>query len=575
LGYLREFRFMDLRGIVTINGLRFDNLRGDIFGGLTAAVVALPLAMAFGVASGAGPLAGMYGAIFVGLFASLFGGTPSQISGPTGPMTVVMAGILTRYVAYDPVAGPAIAFTVVILGGFFQMLFGFFRLGRYISLVPHPVISGFMSGIGVIIILLQIGPLVGHAAPSRPLEAIRLLPSMLGNTDMKVLVLGLITLLIVFFLPTRLNRIVPAPLFALVAGTLAMLALFGRGSMSVIGDIPTSFPRPLMPVFNLSLLPMMVKSALTLALLGSIDSLLTSLVADNVTRTRHKSDRELIGQGIGNMVAGMFGGLPGAGATMRTVVNVRAGGRTPISGVLHALALLALVLGAGALARDIPHVVLAAILIKVGTDIIDWRFLKGMHKAPGTSVLLMMVVLLITVFVDLITSVAVGMVAASLILVNRMARLQMASITAITDPEDESPLCEQGMEILKEAKGRLLVYHLSGPLSFGAAKDMAYRLALKDGYDVLVLDFSDVPSVDFTTCMAIEDMIKGAQVFERQVIVSGLRPAVRERLRTSGVLDLIGLDRDVSKRLYAMRKAASMLGLKGYEEDLLGGGKHD
>jgi len=561
---------MILKNIFTVNGLRFDNLRGDIFGGLTAAVVALPLAMAFGVASGAGPLAGMYGAIFVGLFASLFGGTPSQISGPTGPMTVVMAGILTRYVAIDPVAGPAIAFTVVIMGGFFQMLFGVFRLGRYISLVPHPVISGFMTGIGVIIILLQIGPLVGHAAPSRPLEAIRLLPSMLGDMNMRVVVLGVLTLFIVYFLPSRVNRVVPAPLLALVAGTIAMLVLFGRGSMSVIGDIPTSFPNPVYPVFRLSQFPMMVKSALTLALLGSIDSLLTSLVADSVTRTRHKSDRELIGQGIGNMVAGFFGGLPGAGATMRTVVNVRAGGRTPISGVLHAMVLLLLVLGAGALARDIPHVVLAGILIKVGTDIIDWRFLRNIRKAPGTAVSLMLVVLLITVFVDLITSVAVGMVVASLILVNRMAKLQMESIRAITDLEEESPLCEEAMTILREAKGRILVYHLSGPLSFGAAKDMAYRLALMDGYDVLVLDFSDVPSVDFTTCMAIEDMIRSAQVFERQVFFSGIRPGVRERLKKSGVLDLVAQERDVSRRLYAMRQAASMLGLKGYEDTLDG-----
>lgn len=557
---------MNLKGIITINGLRFDNLRGDIFGGLTAAVVALPLAMAFGVVSGAGPLAGLYGAIFVGLFAALFGGTPSQISGPTGPMTVVMAAILTRYAAYDPVTGPAIAFTVVIMGGFFQVLFGAFRLGRYISLVPHPVISGFMSGIGVIIILLQVAPLVGHAAPSSPLEAISLMPTVLGNMDMKVLVLGLITLMIVYFLPSRINHIVPSPLLALLAGTGIMLAVFGRGSMAVIGDIPTSFPSLLSPIIPLSILPSMVKSALTLALLGSIDSLLTSLVADNVTRTRHKSDRELIGQGIGNMVAGAFGGLPGAGATMRTVVNVRAGGRTPISGVLHALVLLALVLGAGVLARDIPHVVLAAILIKVGTDIIDWRFLRRLNAAPRTSVALMLVVLFITVFVDLITSVAVGMVAASLILVNRMAKLQMESIKAITDPEEESPLCEEGMTILKEAKGRIVVYHLSGPLSFGAAKDMAYRLALIEGYDILVLDFSDVPSVDFTSCMAIEDMVRSARILGRQVFVSGLRTGVRERLKKSGVLDLIGKDHDVPSRLYAMRQAAGMLGMKGYEK---------
>ena len=336
-----------------IHGLHLRNVRGDIYGGLTAAVVALPLGLAFGVSSGAGPIAGLYGAIFVGLFAALFGGTPSQISGPTGPMTVVMALIFTEYCALDPVRGPALAFTIVIMGGGLQILFGALRLGRYINYVPQPVISGFMTGIGVIIITLQLGPLLGHAAASRPLAALQSLPAAIAQPVEPTLWLGLVTLGIVYFTPSRIGRLLPAPLIALIAGTVLLTFVVPDNRVAILGDIPTGLPDLHLPTFSLVLLPGMIKSALILALLGAIDSLLTSLVADNITRTHHDSDRELIGQGVGNAIAGLFGGLPGAGATMRTMVNVRAGGRTPLSGALHAVVLLSVVLGLGGIASSI------------------------------------------------------------------------------------------------------------------------------------------------------------------------------------------------------------------------------
>ena len=299
-----------------INGLHYNNLRGDIYGGITAAVVALPLALAFGVSSGAGPVAGLYGAIFVGLFAALFGGTPAQVSGPTGPMTVVMAVVFTQYTAMfpdDPAHGAALAFTVVIMGGAFQILFGAMRFGQYISMVPHPVVSGFMSGIGVIIILLQMAPLVGLPSQGGPLASAMALPEVLSHPVMEALVLGLISLAIVYFLPKKIGRILPSPLVALIVGTLVYLFVFPDGEATILGDIPTGLPDPQLPIVTIALLPEMLKSAIVLAVLGSIDSLLTSLVADNITRTYHKPDRELVGQGIGNMVAGLFGGLPGAG----------------------------------------------------------------------------------------------------------------------------------------------------------------------------------------------------------------------------------------------------------------------
>ena len=551
--------------IAVFTELHFNNLRGDFYGGLTAAVVALPLALAMGVASGAGPIAGLYGAIFVGLFAALFGGTPAQVSGPTGPMTVVMAAVFTHYTSLfpgDPAHGAALAFTVIMLGGLFQILFGILKLGRFIELVPHPVISGFMSGIGVIIILLQIGPLLGYPGVAKPLAAAQAALGFLSHPQGSALTLGLVTLLIVYLVPRfspALNRMLPAPLLALIVGTLTFLMLMPEGATPVLGEIPKGLPSPQTPVFVLGLLPDMIKSALMLAVLGTIDSLLTSLVADNITRTYHNPDRELIGQGIGNTLAGIFGGLPGAGATMRTVVNVKAGGRTPISGALHAVVLLAVVLGAGGLAEDIPNAVLAGILVKVGTDIIDWDFLRRLRTAPKAGVVIMFSVFLLTVLVDLITAVALGMVMASLLFMKRMTDLQLASITAITEPVEESPLSEEESTLLRATGGRVLLFHLAGPMSFGAAKGVARRLANFDQYDVLVLDLSDVPQIDFTSSRALEDLIVGAQSHARQVCVVGLRTSVRHFLTTQGVLKHIAEDRLFPQRLAALKMAAEWI----------------
>ena len=538
-----------------IHGLSFDNLRGDVYGGLTAAVVALPLALAFGVASGAGPIAGLYGAIFVGFFAALFGGTPSQVSGPTGPMTVVMTAVTTQY-GHEP----AMAFTVVMLAGVFHILFGLFKIGRYVSLVPFPVISGFMSGIGCIIIILQLGPLIGHATPhGGTLAALAGLPALLRAPGLDATIVGLLALGVVYLTPNAINRIVPAPLIALVLGT--VLVLVALPGAPVLGAIPTGLPSPILPSFSVAALPDMVQSALVLALLGSIDSLLTPLIADNVTQTYHDSDRELIGQGIGNTIAGMFGAIPGAGATMRTVINVRSGGRTPISGALHALVLLAIVLGLGGLAQHIPHAVLAGILIKVGIDIIDWPYLRRVRQAPGAGIFFMLVVLFLTVLVDLITAVGVGLglVLASLLFVKRMSDLQLASITTITHGSDEPDLSDDEKAALEAGDGRVVLYHLSGPFSFGAAKGMARRLAASDDYDVLVLDLADVPFLDSSASLGLEDAIKQAQGHDKPVFLVGIRPDVDKTLKKLGVLDLLPDDHLHVSRLDALEQAATMI----------------
>ncbi len=544
-----------------INKLDTSNLRGDIYGGVTAAVVALPLALAFGVSSGAGPIAGLYGAIFVGFFAALFGGTRAQVSGPTGPMTVVMAGIFTEYVAYDPVLGPALAFTIVMMGGLMQIAMGYLRIGTFINLVPAPVISGFMSGIGVIIILLQIGPLFGHAALGSPLESAKAIPGIITSPVPDALMLGLIALAIVYFLPARISKYFPGPLMALVVGTLALVLFLPNSDATSLGDIPTGFPDPKMPTLSLALLPAMLTSAFVLAVLGAIDSLLTSLVADNITREQHDSNKELIGQGIGNTIAGLFGGLPGAGATMRTVVNVRAGGRTPVSGGLHALVLLAIVLGFGAQASYIPHAVLAGILIKVGTDIIDWDYLKRIGRTSWVSVALMLIVMFMTIFVDLISAVGFGMILASFMFMKRMTDLQLQNIKAITEPNEELPLTDDESAIMEAANGRILLFYLSGAMSFPAAKGMVRYLSTLINYESLLLDISDVSSIDYTSTRALEDMILNALHDGKEVYLVGATDSVRKQLEQQQVMEHINTAHDLHNRIDALRLAAKSLDL--------------
>ena len=542
-----------------VNGLHFKNIRGDVFGGITAAVVALPLALAFGVSSGAGAIAGLYGAVFVGFFAALFGGTPSQISGPTGPMTVVIATVFSGLVAKDPGTGAAIAFTVIMLGGIFQILFGVMRLGKYITLMPYTVISGFMSGIGAIIILLQIGPFLGHPASANVIKSVSKIPYFFSHANLAAAGLGILTLAIVFGSPAKLNRLIPSPLLALIVGTLVAVYFLPNSDLRLIGDIPSGLPSLHLPTFNFALFREILGYGLMLAVLGSIDSLLTSLVADNITRTNHDSDRELIGQGIGNLVSGLFGGLPGAGATMRTVINVKTGGKTPISGMVHALVLLIIVLKAGGLTENIPHAVLAGILIKVGIDIIDWSFLKRAHHISLKATGLMYIVLFLTVFVDLITAVAVGVFFANLLTVKNLSDLQSDRVKAITNPDDDRDLSAEEKHILKRAKGKILLFSLGGPMSFGAAKTISQRMGMVSNYDVLILDLSDVPLIGVTASLAIENMIKDACEKQRQVFLVGATGRVKERLQKMKLLKLLPPHNRFSDRLPALEEAISYI----------------
>jgi sulfate permease, SulP family len=512
----------------------FSNLRGDLFGGLTTTVVALPLAMAFGVASGVGPMAGLYGAIAVGFFAAVFGGTASQVSGPTGPMTAVMAVVVAEHANDLPHA-----FAIVFLGGLFQVAFGYLKIGRFVSYTPFSVVSGFMSGIGVIIILIQTLPFVGlPTAPGGPLNAIGKWSHILGNINADALIIACISVGVMVFWPNRLRAFAPPPLATLVIGTL--LGVFVLNAAPTIADVPTGFPVFYVPVIPLSDLPSVVQPALILALMGSIDSLLTSLVADSITRTRHNSDQELVGQGIGNMVAGLIGGLPGAGATMRTVVNVRAGGRTPVSGAVHALALLALVLGLGPLAEHIPHAVLAGILMKVGWDIIDWDYLKRIPRAPRDKVLVMLVTLVLTVFVDLITAVAVGLIFAGFVNSKWMETEELKGVTAVAIPDESANLSDAEKSALRRYNGQIMVIFLRGRFSYASARELIQRTNTASfGHKSIIYDMTDAAHVDTSAALAIEGFLNAAIGDGVDCYVAGLSGDAADSLRTLGVLEAV------------------------------------
>jgi len=529
-----------------IENLHFNNIRGDITGGITAGVVALPFAIAMGLASGAGAIAGLYGAIITGFFAALFGGTGAQVSGPTGPMTVVMALIVTKYIALFPETGLAIAFTTVVLGGLFQIGFGVLRLGRFINLMPHPVTSGFMTGIGVIIIILQIPQVLGlyeiKGSTMGIFSQLSGVENYFANTG--AITIALITLTVVYLLPNKIGKLIPAPLFALITGTLILLFLPQYFSSTteplnsmILGEIPTGLPSFQMPAWESSIILDMVASGMMLAILGSIDSLLTSLVSDEITRTHHKSDRELIGQGIGNTVSGLFGGLPGAGATMRTMTNVKAGGLTPISGALHAVLLLAIVLGGAQYAQQIPLAVLGAILVKVGTDIIDWEYLKGLVSKPKSGALIMIVVLGVTVLYNLMAAVGIGLVMASLIFLQRMTDVQLASIISVQTIEEASHLDESHQELIRA--GNTLFYQLNGPMSFGSAKGIVRDFSTKSNYDRVILDLSNVPVIDYTTSRGIAEICNICKEKSADITIVGANTKVRH------FLENIGLDKSL------------------------------
>lgn len=542
------------------NRINFQHLRGDLFGGVTAAVIALPMALAFGVASGAGAVAGLWGAVLVGFFAALFGGTPTLISEPTGPMTVVMTAVIANLTAADPENGMALAFTVVMMAGVFQIIFGSLRLGKYVTMMPYTVISGFMSGIGIILVILQLAPFLGQASPpGGVVGTLQSIPELLSNIQPAETVLAAITVAIIWFMPARFKKVIPPQLIALIAGTVLSLVLFSDVDIRRIGEIPMGFPALQVPTFSPSQFQLMVVDAAVLGMLGCIDALLTSMVADSLTRTEHNSNKELIGQGLGNIISGLFGGIAGAGATMGTVVNIQAGGRTALSGLTRAAVLLVVILGAANLAATIPLAVLAGIALKVGIDIIDWSFLKRAHQVSIKGALIMYVVIALTVLVDLIVAVGVGVFIANILTIERMSLLQAKSVKTISDADDTIVLNANEKRWLDEANDRVLLFRLSGSMIFGVAKAITREHnAIKD-CDAIVFDLSDVTHLGVTASLTIESAIKEAIEKGRHVFIVGATGQTRRRLENLKVLSLLPPNHLFDSREEALKYAASVV----------------
>lgn len=496
---------------------------GDLTGGLMAAIVALPLCLAFGVASGLGAAAGLYGAIACGVFAALFGGTPGQCSGPTGPMTVVAAAIYST----NP-GRPDLVFAATIAAGILQIAMGRARAGQLIGYMPYPVISGFMTGIGAIIICIEFGPLFGLQASGSVVSAIESLRTLPQDWNKQALMISALTLGIAYLLPLISKRL-PASLIALITAT--CLSHLLQLDLPKIGEIPSSLPLPGLPNVNIDDLHLIIQNGLTLAVLGAIDSLLTSLVLDKVTGRRHDSDQELLGQGIGNIVAGLIGGLPGAGATMRSMVNVKSGGTTAFSGACHGVMLLAVLLFFAKSAAEIPLASLAAILFTVGLSIMDWRVLRALRRTPKSDAFVMLTVLTLTIFVDLIVAVLVGVALASVLFVKQLADARVSSISALDTLEELREVTDHIPEAVRKST---YSYELNGPLFFGEAKNLTAEIDKLPGAKYIVLRFSNVPLVDQTGAFALETAIERWQKRGIEVLFVGIPPNIRKTLEDTG-----------------------------------------
>ena len=525
----------------------FSNINGDLFGGITAGIVALPLALAFGEQTELGAIAGLYGAIALGILAVIFGGTKTQISGPTAPMTVVAAVMISEAIHNTGSIQSAMPIIIAtfILTGLIQTLLGIFKLGRYIKYIPYPVISGFMSGIGVIIIITQLFPFFGADSPSGgafgTITNIHKIPEIVNIYSVSI---AIATITIIYLFP-KFTKKIPASLIALLLISIITYFFIPNDLIMKInsnGDIPTGLPKinlSFLSVFNnpKSILHI-IEFAFTLAALGAIDSLLTSVVADNITKTKHNSNKELIGQGIGNMFAGLIGGLPGAGATMRTVININSGGRTQLSGVFAGLFLTTLLLGLGQLVGHIPNAVLAGILITVGIGIIDYKSIKHIKSIPRTDAVIMIIVLFLTVFVDLLVAVAAGMVLSSFIFMIKASEIVegQSSVKSLKELHNEDAWDDE-KDIIDNIGNEVYIKHINGPLFFGMVSGFQNIIkSIPPNIKTVIIRMDKVPYVDQSGLYAMEEAILELKKKNIKVLLVGIYGQTKTRFEKIDII---------------------------------------
>jgi SulP family sulfate permease len=592
----------------------FSNIKGDAFGGITAGIVALPLALAFGVSSGLGPTAGLYGAIFISFFAALFGGTSTQISGPTAPMTAVSMVVVASIIAVndgDVSKALPVILTVFLLAGLMQVGLGILGLGKYIRYIPYPVVSGFMTAIGVIILLTQILPALGYypkedaefvktfkpqaeevilenilkdeagegilvledfketidraksisqegilkesqtlagKETSGALGAIKAFPRALQNINWLELILALGTIFIIYGFK-RITKAVPSTLVALIV--MSGIAVGFGLNYRPIEEIPSGLPVPNLEIFtnfSLASITPYIFTALTIALLGAIDSLLTSVVADNMTKTKHKPNKELVGQGIGNSIAAIFGGIPGAGATIRTVVNITSGGKTKLSGMIAGIMLLIILLGLGPIASQIPAAVLAGILITVGIGVMDYKGLKAIPSLPrdikvgpfkmSSEVLVMLIVLVLSTFWNLVYAVGIGLIIASLMFMKKIGDL--TAERSDVKPLKEEAWADEG-NFPKTLKEEVFIKHLKGPLFFGSTSDFQQLTAqIPDTASTVIIRLGRMQYMDQSGLYAMEDMLQELNKKDIEVLFVGLLKQPRYMMERIDIIpDLI------------------------------------
>ncbi len=504
-------------------------------------MVGLPVALAFGLAAGLGPAAGIYGAISVGFFAAVFGGTRSLISGPTGSMTVAMAVIVAAHA--DNIAE---AFTIVIMAGLIQIMFGLLRIGRYVTYTPYSVISGFMTGVGVIIILVQILPFLGApAAMGGPIGTLQNLPDVVEHFDGGALIIAAVTLGVALFWPKRFDRFFPSTLAALLIGSL--LGVAWLTDAPTIGAVPTALPSFQLPDFSPGVLASSIEPALVIALVGSVDTLLTALAGDSMTRTRHDPSRELLAQGIGNVFTGFIRGLPGSGATPSTIANIQAGGATLLAGVVSVAILVVMVLGMGDFVATIPNAVLAGILVKVALDTIDWRFVMRVHKVQREHMAVMLLTLGLTVFLDLVAAVAVGMIAAAVTSARQFEQLEMDSVVSVPILDQAFFGTEMKDDDLDRFSARVGLVALKGTFTVASSSKLIDTIGadIRD-HEVLILDFTDTVYLDDSAALVVEQLVDTSILQNTHCVVMGLSGMPRRTILALDVLRRVPEDQIVS-----------------------------
>jgi SulP family sulfate permease len=513
--------------------LDFRNLRGDFYGGLTAAVVSLPLALAMGVQSGLGPMVGLYGAIGLGIFAALLGGTPAQVSGPTGPMTLFAALVVGKAAElYGSIeAGLWFVVAVFLLGGLFQIALGLLRLANYVEYIPYPVVSGFMSGIGIVILLLQVHPFLGYLYPNKFFDVFTMLPGAVQNFNVAAAGFMAATVLITY-VSSRFIKFIPSTMVALLVCTSA--AHWGKVVIPTIGDLYSylpSFTLPVLKDFNLSHFDMLLEWALAVALIGAMDSLMTSVIAVNVTKRKHNCDQEMIGQGIGNMVAGVMGGIPGGGAIMRTLVNINSGGKTQLSGAIHGFVLLIILLALGKYAAMVPLATLAGIMVAVGIGCIDFRGLKQIGAAPQLDSAVMVGVMVVTVIVGPVSGLVLGLILSSVLFMRKMSEDISSEFLVLPLAIFKDELASVYGRIPEELAKKIFIKPLQGPFFFGFSSGSLKSNDAFSNIKVLIFQMKKISYFDQSGLYALEEAILDLEKHGVLVLMAGLQPQPEQMCR--------------------------------------------